>query len=377
MANSAAISFFHTGEPVGLAKSRLFRWKPVDILPSPLKKAISYEHSQKEQENILRSRLATHPYITSQAVELIKQRPDQELEHYSYLIAAGSGLEDYLFYPGEDVKNLIVERPGKLPVTKTELSSMAAGRSMGFMPWLFKRGCEILKKLGISAIDDPLNKPYMSHFLNPRKPEGRQGLYIRGGLRLTSAKERALKHWEEALKAYREGSLWKAYLILGLMAHLIQDICVPAHVHNDPHGPTLIFGKLDSLETYMAKPEIDAPAKVRLWNHTQAPQPDLKPGWRPGDFMDRIAFRTQMFRSVDGKGIKLDSVGIKYQFNRFKLEYKSWFDKYLDQEKKGSLSDEECYFQGCMLIPAAISYTAELLLQFRQFAENNSGSVHV
>jgi hypothetical protein len=146
---------------------------------------------------------------------------------------------------------------------------------------------------------------------------------------------------------------------MGHMSHLIQDMNVPAHVHNDPHGPTLILGKLDSFETYMAKPNSEVPANVRLWNYTQAPQPELNSGWRPEPFM---------VRSVDGEGIKLDQASVKFQFERFKQGYRPWFDKYLDQDKKGVLPDEECYFQGCLQIPTAISNTAELLLRFRQAA---------
>jgi hypothetical protein len=270
-----------------------------------------------------------------------------------------------------------VEKAGKVPVTKMELSSMVTGRSMGLLPWIVKRGSELLRKLGISAIDDPLNKPYMSHFYNPRKPDGKQGLYLRGGLRFISSKERAMMYWEEALKSYREGDLWKAYLCMGHMTHLIQDMCVPAHVHNDPHGPTVILGKLDSFETYMANPDDSAPAKIMRWNYTHAPQPELTPGWRPETFMDKTAYGTQMFRSVDGKGTRLDQSGIKYQFGRFNQEYRPWFDKYLNQAKTGALTDEECYFQGCLLVPKAISLSAELLLRFRLAAKNNSGPVNV
>jgi hypothetical protein len=73
MANSAAISYFHTGDPVGLTRSRLYTWKPVPVAPPPIKHSISFERSQKEQNNMMKTRFATHPYITGQALELIKK----------------------------------------------------------------------------------------------------------------------------------------------------------------------------------------------------------------------------------------------------------------------------------------------------------------
>lgn len=47
----------------------------------------------------------------------------------------------------------------------------------------------------------------------------------------------------------------RAYYWLGRIAHLITDMCVPAHVHNDPHSVLYPHGD-DSFEDYMKEPGI-------------------------------------------------------------------------------------------------------------------------
>jgi hypothetical protein len=358
---------------------------------------------QKEAGKMLSSRSSSHQYIVGQALKLISSNsPDTELATYGSHIMAGALHEDYFFFPGDSLKTLILDKEKlsrPLPATKEELGLVASGMSIesiimernkenerptGFLLWIVKRGSELLRKLGVSQIDDPLNKPYMAHFYNPRKfDEIDQGLDLRGGLKFVSSKKMAMKYWNAALDSYVAGDRSKAYLCIGHMSHLIQDMCVPAHVHNDPHGPTLILGKLDSFETYMAKPKFFSPPNIRKWKAGNVPQPELTPGWQAESFMDRIAFETYMFRSVDGKGMQLEQETIKYQFKRFNQVYDDEkFNKYLDQQKTGKLSDDECRFQGSVLIPKAIFHTAELLMQFRKFpkidpAKINPGPVNV
>ena len=343
---------------------------------------------------MLGSRSSSHQYIVEQALKLIN---DNELNIYGSHIMAGALHEDYFFKPNETLENIMLGKEKQLktlPMTKKELDLMVAGIPMesivmdrekgktlsdGFLPWIVRRGSELLRKLGVSQIVDPLNKPYMAHFYNPRKSDKtNQGLVIlRGGLRFESSKKRAEDYWDMALESYGRGELWRAYLCLGHMAHLIEDMCVPAHVHNDPHGPTLLFGKLDSLEMYMIKPKFIFRPNIRKWKAKDVPKPELTPGWEPGPFMYRIAYATQMYRSVDGEGMQLDKGTIKYQFARFNQKYDEKFNSFLDQQRTGALSDDECRFQGCVLIPKAIFHSAELLLQFRQFAKNNPGPVTV
>lgn len=82
-----------------------------------------------------------------------------------------------------------------------------------------------------------LNKPYCYHFWDSDKPQSGDydfGL-IYGGFQYGSAYIRAEKLYNKAKSLYLGGDVNQAYYWLGRVAHLLTDMCVPAHVHNDPH----------------------------------------------------------------------------------------------------------------------------------------------
>ena len=57
-----------------------------------------------------------------------------------------------------------------------------------------------------------------------------------------SAVDRAASNWNESVARYERGELREAYLLLGHVFHLMQDMTSPAHVHNDPHGKARFQG---------------------------------------------------------------------------------------------------------------------------------------
>lgn len=131
---------------------------------------------------------------------------------------------------------------------------------------------------------------------------------------------------------------------------------VPAHVHNDTHGPGKILGKLDSLEQWTKKDDCPHPsrqkgrANITIWNSdgmdAQEPEKDWTPqnvGQKLAAFIHRIASFTHGFRSVDSEGSRDD------------------------QKKKGKLTDEECFAQAKVLIPKATQETAQMIVNFLHY----------
>lgn len=76
------------------------------------------------------------------------------------------------------------------------------------------------------------NGPACWHFWDPDNPEG--GNYDDGILDYGSNYNRAQKLYDRA-KSHYPSNKNKAYYWLGRVAHLITDLTVPAHVHNDQH----------------------------------------------------------------------------------------------------------------------------------------------
>ena len=94
-----------------------------------------------------------------------------------------------------------------------------------------------------------LNWPFMRHFC-----AGGEGQELLTGLsylftQFDSAYTQAARIWQAAVAAYSSGNKGVAFYYLGHIAHLIGDMNVPAHVHNDDHGP---LGGTDYYEDNMA-----------------------------------------------------------------------------------------------------------------------------
>lgn len=57
-----------------------------------------------------------------------------------------------------------------------------------------------------------------------------------------TAPQRAAANWNAAVQYYASGDYVGAYLLVGHVLHLMQDMTSPAHVHNDPHGKARFQG---------------------------------------------------------------------------------------------------------------------------------------
>ena len=61
--------------------------------------------------------------------------------------------------------------------------------------------------------------------------------------------------WQRAINEYKAGNKDRAYLLLGKLAHLLQDMTVPAHTHDDVHLPPAIDAGLKVMEFLQNVPE--------------------------------------------------------------------------------------------------------------------------
>jgi hypothetical protein len=122
------------------------------------------------------------------------------------------------------------------------------------------------------------NNGYFEHFWNPDVPSAGGydcaalgGTYNRGLKKILgiaapanmeshfdSSYQLALDYWQNRiLPKYRDGEKAEAYYWLGRVAHLLEDLTVPAHVLDDPHGFKALIG-CDYYEDYF-KREQDPP----------------------------------------------------------------------------------------------------------------------
>jgi len=99
---------------------------------------------------------------------------------------------------------------------------------------------------GAAAEDKPISRT-LHHFWSPQTDQPlNKGLYAamnlatapdwgQTGDRQSSWLYQGKFSWNQAIEAYRQGDLEKAFVNLGHVLHLLQDMTVPAHVRNDPH----------------------------------------------------------------------------------------------------------------------------------------------
>ncbi|HNW56015.1 MAG TPA: hypothetical protein PKN62_03000, partial [bacterium] len=99
---------------------------------------------------------------------------------------------------------------------------------------------------GAVAEDSPVSRT-LHHFWSPQTDQPlNSGLYAamnlatapdwgQTGDRQASWLYQGKFSWNQAIEAYRQGDLEKAFVNLGHVLHLLQDMTVPAHVRNDPH----------------------------------------------------------------------------------------------------------------------------------------------
>ncbi len=268
----------------------------------------------------------------------------------------GAKGEDYVFMPGEKLDDLF-KKPSKY--TEDEyMKIVSKDSSLTFFERFFMFVAKFWKKIRGSVEDDVINRPYMAHFYDLTRPENDRGLNIDElGIKFQSALDRIKAYWDLALAYYKKEEYGNAFCALGHIVHLVSDLHVPAHVHNDPHGPTLFLGKLDSLEQWAKRadyPHIQrgkGKMNITIWDSSPLAPPEKDHTWTPEnvyskieEFVNGIARNTQKFRSVDAFGTEPD------------------------QKIKGKLTDDECYAQASVLIPSAIFNSAQIMVNFVEYA---------
>ncbi|MCX8200286.1 MAG: hypothetical protein N3G76_02340 [Candidatus Micrarchaeota archaeon] len=378
------ISKFDTGPfpEKGTPSRGLAEWEPLHILyPNEIndarkgwKRFIEMKEAQKEVKKMLEAPGACHEYIAYEAAKLSR---DESAIRYTLHIMVGAGAEDYVFMPGETLDDLFVKKPAVKYKSREEYARAIVPLSerepevpslLKSMFWLVAK---IWKKItGGSIQDDAINRPYMAHFYDNSREEGDRGLNVQHGeIKFQSALDRFKAYWKLATIYYQKGEKSKAYVALGHMVHLVSDMHVPAHVHNDIHGPTILLGKLDSLEQWAKRsdyPHIQRGEKdmnIKIWSSASLVPPHPDASWVPENidekidsFINGIVNVTRQFKSVDAEG---DAPGQKVL------------------SRKG-LTDDECYNQAAHLIPLAIQNSSQLIVNFidyqRRLESRSTGS---
>ena len=197
--------------------------------------------------------------------------------------------------------------------------------------------------LGAKEEDSEDELQAVNHFWDPDGgPEG--GIPWFGS---ENAYQRARRYWGEATVAYAGGQTNTAFYKLGRISHLLADMSVPAHTHNDQH---LIQ---ESYENYMAEydDDYDDRYNYHLWTHAV-----LAPisGASLYDIFYSMAESSDNFDSNDADG-----------------EYSSHYEGHNDAwETQAGLwgwydvSYAECRNHGDVLMPEVMQRLAGLYLLF-------------
>ncbi|GEM_PF-1448354 len=324
------------------------------------KKFITVKDAQLMVKEILNSDGACHEYIAYQAAKLVAR---EEATRHTLHIMLGAQAEDYIFKRGETLKNIYAKPPTKVYKNREEYARdivpHVEREVPGFIKGVFIMIARLWKNLTGSIEDDAINRPYMAHFYDPTRDADDMGLNVANGeIKFQSALDRLKDYWSFAANLYLVGKKAKAFTALGHMVHLISDMCVPAHVHNDIHGPTILLGKLDSLEQwakrrdYMHLQRGDGKMNITIWDSGPLAPPVPDQSWTPEninqklvEFVNRVVVKTQEFKSVDAPGTAPG------------------------QLVKGKLNDDECYMQAQTLIPQAIQSSAQLIVNFIDYVK--------
>jgi len=231
------------------------------------------------------------------------------------------------------------------------------------------------------SIDEDNDPRYLNHFYNPVTGKGLDGWDQIGKLNLKvqgkSAKEWAKSQnsntgdYSEAaiLKNYQDGNLMRAYQGIGHIIHLIQDMAVPAHTRNDPHG----MG--DPYEKWAEQYATINPNKLTFLNINSLNQAfDLMANYSNNNFFSRDSIIIRSFKNYKTVFELVDGKKRMYLLNElenliFKLAYTKNPDSInpvfqVDDDLKLNLD----YWN--MLYPKAVGYSAGVIDYFvKQFEQ--------
>lgn len=327
---------------------------------------LEFSEAQKLVKKMLSNKGACHEYIAYEATKLVN---DYEVIRYTSNIILGACAEDFIFKPSEKLEDLYAKAPKKKYKSREEYAAAIVPNSEkevpSFLQGLFTVTARIWRRLTRSVEEDAINRPYMAHFYDlTRKPNDR-GLNVASGeIKFQSALDRIKDYWKLGSSYYVQDKKSTAFYALGHIVHLISDLHVPAHVHNDIHGPTVLLGKLDSLEQWSRRRDYEhlkrgkGKMNITIWDSGPLSPPLPNVSWNRSninqkleEFVDQIVKNTQKFRSVDAYGTAYG------------------------EDHKGKLSDEECYKQASVLIPNVISASAQIIQNFIFYCRNCKGVI--
>ena len=342
---------------------KIMEWQAIDILePNEPERdgAISYEKAQKEVDKLMHAHHASHEFLSYEAAKLCSEYP--EVAKYTFHIMVGAFAEDFVFMPEEGLDHLHASALKKEKLPKgIRWAVQESQKNIPTIRSAFRMISRFWKKHRHSFEEDFLNRPYFAHFYDPTKISGQEGMSLfYSNVIFESALHRILRYWEFSSAHYIENDKPRAFCGLGHLIHLIQDLHVPAHVHDDIHGSSIFAGKIDSLEDWCMRadhPHIARPKKnenIRIWDSGPLAPPKSDPLLLSGDyegwlksFVGSFVKQAQRFRSVGAFGTA-------------------------DTQKKiGKLTDEECYAQASELIPLAISNSAKLIAGFIDYHKHS------
>ncbi|MFH1221964.1 MAG: hypothetical protein V1492_02665 [Candidatus Micrarchaeota archaeon] len=359
----------------------IMNWEKVEIrYPNEVSEAkrkkerfITMEQDQAEVEKMLKEKQGSHQYLVYEAAKLCKNLSggrrveNDEILRYTLHMMAGAFAEDYVFAKDTDgnveiVNDIIITNIRTREDLKRELEKRTAEMEIpSLLESLFRGFNRLYRKITNKPEMNPAGRPYDAHFYDPTREPGDRGLNILNDeLKFQDALYRIQKYWGIASDYYSNGDKPNAYCALGHALHLICDLHVPAHVHNDMHGPTPFLGNIDSFERWVKKADYPSlqrrrRANIALWDAGELSPPKADTTWNISnenskleEFVNRIVSNTQRFRSVDAK------------------------DTDTDQQFTGKLSDQECYEQGSELIPSAMQNSAQLIANFYNCMNNNA-----
>lgn len=368
------LSLFDTGPApkAGTPSRKLMDWQTspevteANDVRDPKKLQMDYTEAQRAVSDILKDPTAVHPYITSEAARMYNDDP--LVRKHLWHMVVGALAEDFTFMPGETLGSICNKQakvPDALKVIKTPGEASSGSQVMRWALIGFTKIVNLFKR---DPYGDPADRPYWAHFFQRTGVLTGNGLTMfKGDLKFQSSAERLRAYWKLAVDYYSKGDTPRAFYALGHAIHLVQDMHVPAHVHNDVHGPTFLLGKIDSFEKWTARgdwPSITrgkGDSNVSIWDNGPIARPAADRTWnrdnitvRLAGFAGTIAYKTQQLRSVDveGTGVVLKN-----------------------QTKTGALSDAECYEQARIQIPDAIRHSGQLIINFVDYVKRNGEPV--
>lgn len=194
--------------------------------------------------------------------------------------------------------------------------------------------------------------PFLEHFFDPDRTDASDHLAMFGNSE--SALDRAEIYWNGGddssggdefvglLSLYESGLPTLAWSYLGRVAHLVQDMTVPAHVHLDPHAGDLFTGD-DNYEEYMVRTNDDNGARpnYEIWGYDDV-----------AGVIPSFSSLESLFRTVAEITDNFDSDDVDGEFSGSQ------------DINRGEVEFEHCRVYGDTLMSNAIRYTASLLGMF-------------